>query len=418
MKKAIFLSLIFLISRWFVLENPPFIEGKNGLPSSGYSDVKQDSERYANMWHYGLTPYREHLYEYPPIAIPFVYLPLLVDLAGFGSYYQNYRIEIFLFECVLFLMILKTLDKLWPNQPVRQIVPLIFYILIGMVGKDYWYEGLDLLFIGFFTLGLMVQYLFGSNTLMKRILFWALFSASFGIKYMTAPLALPLFWLKRKQWKKELIAMMLGFLIVWGVPIALYRSSLSVMVFFHTVRPLKYGAFGTWLVWAVNDFTQTEVQTDILPHLPIIGPVAQTIEKVLGILFPLSILLSIGWGTYKIHKTKIASKTEELAICILVSLLYFMAIFLTNKVFSSPFHIWYVPLIVLLPVKSLSKQLTLMLGALWMFILDTTPLVKAPDVKLFSTVPLGRLRDFTRFIPMFFMMHFAASSLIKRGKSL
>lgn len=224
---------------------------------------------------------------------------------------------------------------------------------------------------------------------------------------MTAPLALPLFWMQRKQWKREVLAGTLGFLLVWGVPIALYRSSLSVMVLFHTVRPLKYGAFGTWVVWAINDFTHTETQTNILPHLPIVGPVAQTTEKILGILFPLSILLSIGWGTWQIQRMKRSSPEQDMQVSIMITLLYFMAIFLTNKVFSSPFHIWYIPLIVMMPLISLRDQFLFMLGAGWMFVLDTTTWIRVPTIKVFHTIPLVRIRDLTRFIPMFGFLYYA-----------
>lgn len=408
MKRALYIIMFaFVVSRMYVLMNPPFVEGKNGQPSTGYSDVKQDSERYANMWYYGLTPYRKHMYEYPPIAIPFVSIPLLVDLAGYGHYYQNYRIEIFLFECILFVMMYMALQRIWKQRSWRMFISLLFYCVIGAVGKDYWYEGLDLLLIGFFMMALITQYLWGTDKLWKRIIFWALFSASFGVKYMTAPLALPLFWMQRKRWKQEMLAGILGFMLVWGVPIALYRSSLSVMVLFHTARPLKYGAFGTWVVWAINDFTHTETQTNILPHLPIVGPAAQTTEKILGILFPLSILLSIGWGTWQIQRMKKSSPEHDLRMSIMITLFYFMAIFLSNKVFSSPFHIWYIPLIVMMPLISIKEQLLLMLGAGWMFVLDTTPWIKVPEEKIGNVVPLVRIRDFTRFIPMFLMLNYS-----------
>jgi hypothetical protein len=394
-----------------VLLNPPYVESKDGKPGYGYSDVKQDSERYANMWYYGLTPYRKHMYEYPPIAIPFVYIPLLVDLAHIGHYYQNYRVEIFLFECVLFAMMIKTISKIWQHQLWRQVIALSFYCLIGAIGKDYWYEGLDLLLIGFYVMALMTQYWWGRDKLWKRVVFWALFSASFGVKYMTAPMALPLFWMQRKKWKQEILAGMIGFLLVWGVPIVLYRSSLSVMVLFHTVRPLKYGAFGTWVVWAINDFTHSEVQTNILPHLPIVGPVAAAVEKMLGILFPLSILLSVGWSTFVAHVKTFKSREHELQSIIYMTLVYFMAIFFTNKVFSSPFHIWYVPLITLLPLESIKTQLWLMAGSFWTFLLDTTPWIKMPDVKLGQIVPAVRIRDLTRFIPFVGFLGYATKRL-------
>jgi len=62
-KKNLLIILIFLgffLGRFYVLNNPP----------PYYSDVNHDYQRYANMWHYGLTPYLKHFYEYPPATLP------------------------------------------------------------------------------------------------------------------------------------------------------------------------------------------------------------------------------------------------------------------------------------------------------------------------------------------------------------
>jgi hypothetical protein len=126
--------LVFIASRVWVLQNPP----------ASYSDVKQDYERYANMWRYGLTPYREHLFEYPPAAVPVLSIPLNVDQAGIGFYYLDYRIEIFLFEVVL---LVSARDNSEISYQKRKIIAITFYILAGMVAKDYWYEGLDFIFL-------------------------------------------------------------------------------------------------------------------------------------------------------------------------------------------------------------------------------------------------------------------------------
>lgn len=410
---AFLLVVLFLSSRLYVLFNPPYADSTPTRPGHGYSDVKHDSERYANMWYYGLTPYRKHLYEYPPIAIPFVYTPLLVDQAGVGHYYQNYRTGIFLFELILFVFLMKAVSIIWRKQRHRGWIALLFYCAIGAIGKDFWYDGLDLVFIGFYAMALIVRYLTGTKKLWQKIVFWALFSASFGVKYMTLPLALPLFWMNRKTWKKEVIGGLLGFLLVWGVPLALYRSSLSVMVFYHTSRPFNYGSLGKWVVSAVNDFTHTETQTTILPHLPIVGPVATVTEKIFGILFLVALPAVIFWATWLIHKQKRAmSRDKELRFTVVMTLLFFMAIFLTNKVFSNPFHIWYVPLIVLLPLGTLTEQLWLMAGAGWMTMLDTTPWIRVSSTKFVGPVPYARIRDFTRFIPMSLFARFSIRSLL------
>src|SRR6185369_13200574 len=123
--------LVFVISRIWVLQHPPLY----------YSDVKHDYERYANIWRYSLMPYRQHLFEYPPAAVPLISIPLDIDQAGIGVYYLNYRVEIFLFECVLFGFLLAVISRL-PTKSIVKISAVTFYILAGIVAKDFWYEGL------------------------------------------------------------------------------------------------------------------------------------------------------------------------------------------------------------------------------------------------------------------------------------
>ncbi|MBI5151225.1 MAG: hypothetical protein HZA34_01495 [Candidatus Pacebacteria bacterium] len=392
--KYIVLFIVFLIFRLWVLQHPP----------QYYSDVKQDYERYANQWRYGLTPYRKILFEYPPAVIPLISLPLEIDQRGIGKYYQNYRIEIFIFELLLFSLVLHTVFRL-PCSTKLQWSAILFYILAGVVAKDYWYEGIDLIFFGLFSLSMMWAYLKRQNILLNRVVTWALFWLSVAIKIMTAPLAIPLLMTKKLSLRREILACFLGGVLVWGLPLVLYRSSLSVFVVFHANRPMKYGAFGTYLVEVINDVTKTESRLQQGPDFPMVGPVAKKVTQGMNVIFPWAILGVLLYG-YKKLSRKNMTNIETFTIFLRTSLLYLFALFLTGKTFSSPFHIWYIPLLTLYPFRSFQRQFVIFALAMLMLGLDTTPYLAVPKDVFLGMFPLTRFRDALRFIPMVFCIVF------------
>ncbi|OGV96073.1 hypothetical protein A2W24_00860 [Microgenomates group bacterium RBG_16_45_19] len=409
MKKGevIIIGLLFGLSRIYVLAYPPYypVEVNGRVEYRGYSDVKHDSERYANMWYYGLMPYREHLFEYPPGAIPLMLIPLIVDQAGLGHYYPNYRVQIFILETILFAGIVYTVYHL-PIKRKQQRLALGFYILAGALAKDFWYDGLDLVFIGSLTLAFIWRWSHNYNQGKHRVVFWAFFWLSVAVKMLTGPLLVPYFFLRRHQWRQEIMALSLGAMVIWLIPLVLFRSSLSVFLFFHQYRPLKYEAFGTWIVLAVNDWTQTETQTQIAPHFPMAGPATRVVEQSLLVVFPLSILMVLGWSLYQLRQQSGYEPQDRLTVLhylIKYTLVYMFTIFLTSKIFSRPFHLWYVPLITIYPFKQVKTQLIFMGWALLLLALDTTPYLTVPPLML-GLVPLQRIRDVWRFIPLLMML--------------
>jgi hypothetical protein len=87
-----------------------------------------------------------------------------------------------------------------------------------------------------------------------------------------------------------------------------------------------------------------------------------------------------------------------------------MVLFLTTKVFSSPFHLWYVPLLTMYPYRNLKEQLTMFGLALWMLMLDTSSLFRVPELIVFGRTPLERLRGASRFLPMFLIGWFSVKN--------
>lgn len=432
-KKVLFtlVFIAFCASRLFVLKHPAYTPPPPGdaLFDTGYSDVQHDYERYANMWRYGLTPYFEHLYEYPPATIPILSLPLSLDQAGIGYYYVNYRTQIFIFELILFVFILFTINRV-PTKPLIKGIGLLFYIAAGVLAKDYWYEGLDLLFFGTVSIAIIIRYINKTDKFIIKFIFWILFWLSTSIKFLTAPLAIPLYWIYKKpdlskkksigsllknlfiHNRQETIAAIVAFMIVWGIPLAIFRSSLSVMFVFHMNRPLKYGAFGTYIVETVNDFTHTEVQSDIPPHFPIIGPVSTRVEKIADIAFPVSAIALIIISTVMLQNQAARTREDKYISSLQITLIYILTTFITSKVFSSPFHIWYVPLITLYPFKSRQRQLIFIISAFIMLSLDTTPYIKVSQTPILGPISLDRIRGGFRFLPMLSMLAITISAWV------
>ncbi len=399
-KQLIFYLILFLVSRIVILLNPPPF----------YSDVFHDYRRYANMWYSGLTPYLKHFYEYPPTTIPVLYTPLMVKNIGLGHYYQNYRFQIFLFDLIIFFFIFNTIKKL-KIKPIQKKLSLGFYFLAPMIAKDFFYEGIDWLFISALTLSIIYQ--------SKNFLSWVFFWLSTSIKFLTAPLAAIYLYLNKQNLLKTLQTLVLSFLLVWGLPLAIFRSSLSVMFVFHQNRGIKYASFPGFLVESINYFTQTETRLNKPPDFELQGPISDLANKVVTIIFPLCLLAVLAYGLItilrpnlkKIPKTikKIfllqpfkLNHLDPYVFSLKIALIFIFTVFLSGKIFSQPFHLWYIPLIALFPFKKIKKQLTFIILALILIIVDTTPWIRLPEA-LVIIYPLP-LKFFSylllRYVPM------------------
>src|SRR3989344_4260816 len=119
----------FFLTRIYILFNPP----------ANYSDVFHDYRRYASMWASGITPYFEHLYEYPPATLPLLYVPEMLNRANIGHYYENYRLQIFLLDILISYFIFRQIIGLI-TRPAVKIFALVFYNLASLVAKDFFYE--------------------------------------------------------------------------------------------------------------------------------------------------------------------------------------------------------------------------------------------------------------------------------------
>jgi len=285
------LALIgFLISRIYVFLNPPPF----------YSDVFHDYRRYAGMWAEGHTPYLKHFYEYPPATIPLLYAPQLLMDSGLGHYYSNYRTMTLILDLIIFFAILKVLQKLKTTQNQKNL-SLAFYLIAPMISKDFFYEGIDLVFISSLVIGLFYL-LKTQKSFLNRFWFWFFFWLSTSIKFLSVPLLAVYFYLTNFKLFKELKSFILGFLAVWALPLVIFRSSLAVMFVFHAQRKLKYASFPAFIVETINYWTKSETRVMKPPDFQLQGPVSAVAEKIVEIVFPLSILLVLIYGLFIVLK--------------------------------------------------------------------------------------------------------------------
>lgn len=411
--------LLFIGSRWFIYQNPP----------PYYSDVKADYERYANMWRYGTPPYLKHLYEYPPATIPLLSIPLSLDQAGIGKYYPNYRAEILVIDCLFFAYLCFITARI-PWLKNRRIESLLFYIVLTTLAKDFFYEGIDLAFTACATISFTLMYFMpkekqSTKGIALETLIWIFFWLSVSIKFLTLPLMVPLFLLlHRGKWIQQLGTFFIGFLIIWGIPLAMYRSSLQVMFVFNNSRPIKYASFPAHLIRWANSFTHSEQQRMVAPDFAYEGPLSTKITSINKTVFPFIILATIwSMGLYLYRKMtsdkkidlqtiqqfiltpKDLNNNSKVSVMLWFYVLYIFILFVSAKIFSQPFHIWYMAPIIILPFRKKNVWYLSIGLCVLMILLDMTTLLHIKDnFLLFGNVEIALIRDTFRFIPMFIFL--------------
>lgn len=414
----IFVLVLFFLTRFVIVF----------FPTAEYTDVTHYYERYANFWRYGMTPYFEHLYEYPPASIPILYLPLELDQQGLGKYYLNYRVETFVIETILFLAMWATVKKFWPQFEVKR-KTLLIYIGLTFLSIDWLYEGIDLTFTSFSFFSYLALLWLDIKKFKHKIVIWVLFWLSTAIKFLTLPLIVPLYLVSKTDWKKDLLAVMIGFVLVWGGPLLYFRSSLSVSLVYNAQRPLKYSSFPAYLIRWVDIFTESESQSQREPDFEFVGPVSTKVTQAVKVIYPASILAVLALASYLIWQTQFPKQKVSLTMAQLTQwfqwifqptkltpaerfvqmlrahALYLFVTFFTAKIFSQPFHLWSLPLLVLYPFNQ--KDWPKVIAAMTlMLLIDLTPWLAYPTWVREWLADQGLkadpniFRDALRYLPM------------------
>jgi len=317
-------------------------------------------------------------------------------LAGLGFYYLNYRWQIFIIEAIFYFFILKSLKKIF-SSPWQKYLTIIFYNLSALIVKDFWYEGIDLVFIGSLALSLLF-YLLKKQTFKNKVFFWFFFWLSTAIKFITLPLVIPFLIIKKQKFVQEIKACFSGFLLVWGIPLLIFRSSLSVSLVFHAKRPLHASSFPAFIIYTLNHFTHSEKMV----NLEWFGSLSQKALFWSFVFLGINTVLVLFWS---IRKFLINPKINRYTLMLKSSLIYLIAFILSGKIFSPPFNIWYVLLLTIFPFKNIKQQFLIFSLIIWSLLANTTNLFNnIPHIMIIYPFTLNYLRHLFRFIPLFFLI--------------
>ncbi|PIY80092.1 MAG: hypothetical protein COY80_04680 [Candidatus Pacebacteria bacterium CG_4_10_14_0_8_um_filter_42_14] len=355
---------------------------------------------YAHLWASGVKPYLEQWYEYPPATIPLFYLPHMIDMATLETWWHlnyaiAYRLQMLIIDTSLFALIMTVLIKRKLNNMLL-VTPLIYYILATTKAHDFIYDTMDLSFAAAMTLGVAApELLKGAKA---TFLTWLGYSLAVALKLMNGPLGLVYAIQERKNWKQLLLVGGLAGSLVWAVPLLLYRSSLSVMLVYHQIRGLQADSTGAIIVRIIDKFTHSEKVVELYKNYEMTGILSTEMLKILGIIFPVAIIIFIIYSSYIVYKAK-PNKQQYLRISFTVG--YVILTMIIGKVLSRPFMLWLIPLIAILPFENWKKQMRFLLVSLIAISVQLT-LIPSFEIGIFDS---GLLVGITRSL-LFFLLFY------------
>lgn len=336
---------------------------------------------YAHLWAGGTKPYLQQWYEYPPATIPLFYLPHVIDMATNHHWYHlnyliSYRGSLLLIDIVLFWLMSKVLQKS-KVPPIMYVMSLGYYALVTAKANHFIYDSMDLTF----TFSMFVAAI--APILWKRrgwFVGWLGYFLAVALKYVNAPLGLMYAAFERKNIRKLVIELLITGLLIWGLPLALFRSSLLVSFVYHQQRGLQVESVPATITSTINRFTHTEHFAEVYKNYDIQGPVSIQVKRVFDILFPISLLIFGIWSTFRIFHCK-EKDADKLRLW--VTLGYITLFMLTAKVLSTPFLLWHIPFIVVLPITSLKQKVPMMLASAAVIVASMTSIPDLP-IGIFS----------------------------------
>jgi len=351
---------------------------------------------YAHLWASGVKPYLEQWYEYPPATIPLFYLPHLIDRQTYGTsfhidYRQAYRGIMLLADTALFALVWRSLVR-FGTKPKLLIVALIYYCLITAKANHYLYDTMDWTFAAALALSASpaLWSVSRSHNLLRNWLakaqIWFGYWLAVALKLLNGPLSLPLALLQRRQGKTGWLALVAVGGLVWGLPLLIYRSSLSVMLLFHQLRGLQVDSLTAVIVRIINSFTQTESVIEIYKNYEITGPITTWALSILSLVFPLALIAFTGWTAWQAWQ--LASRKKDHSVFrVSITLGFVLLLMIVSKVLSRPFVLWHIPLIAMLPVVSWRQQLKFLVPSVIAVALTLSPIPDVP-IGIFSSATL------------------------------
>jgi hypothetical protein len=350
----------FILSRWYIFLNPP--------PYVRYF------EEYANIWYYGLPPYLKHWFEYPPATIPFISGPLLLDLSGVGSYRINFRVMTLVVDTLTFLLMMAGMSKLKLSSWTK-LFNVGFYLLLTIKAKDFMYENLDTVFALTMLIPAVVPLLIERG---KTFVQWLFFWLGTGVKLVNAPLGLVYILDEKRTWLQKIVLSGIACALIWAVPVVIFRSSLGVIIEYHKSRTLQVESFPSLVVRGINVFTKSEtIYFSNFKSFDLQGPVSNVMLPVANVTL---VVVMAMFAAYVIRHRHIA---HQPVFMMKATLIFIFSYFLANKVFSTPYHLWYVPFIVIYPYRSWKERAFFFITSGIFLSVATSPI---PSVEVFKGI--------------------------------
>jgi hypothetical protein len=390
--------VLFALTRAYIWLNPP----------PEFTEIIYSYMPYAHLWASGVKPYLEQWYEYPPLTIPLFYLPHIIDRETHGTllhinYLYAYRLLLFLVDTALFAVVWRSLVR-FKVAPRLRWTALIYFCLITAKANHFLYDTMDWTFAAALTLS-AAPTLWGamkSPVILTRQQFvgsflaglqtWLGYWMGVGLKLMNGPLGLPLALLQRQHWRSKWFALLVAGGLVWGVPVLLYRSSLSVMLVFHQIRGLQVDSFAAIIVRVVNSFVHSETIIEVYKNYETSGPLTNQALTILNVVFPLALVAFTGWTAWQAWKLAPRHK-EHAAFRVSLTLGYILLLMIVSKVLSRPFMLWHIPLLAIMPFDNWRQQLRFFVPSILAVAITLSAIPDVPVGPLNTATLVGVLRS-------------------------
>ena len=322
------------------------------------------------------------------------------------DYAQSYRGLMLLIDIGLFALVWRTLTVWRVKLPVM-VGALLYYSLTTLKANHFVYDKIDWAFAAATFLGVVAPIVWRSKS--RWFIGWVGFFIGVALKYINAPLVPVYAVLERKEWRKAAMAAAVAFLLIWGLPLAIYRSSLSVSFVYFRLRGLQVESVPATIVATVNRFTKSEQYVEVFKNYDIIGPVSQKVRRVFDVVFPSTLILWIGYALW----TGWRAKSREINhLRMYLTMGYIFLFMLTSKVLSTPFLLWHIPFLTAYPFKSLREQLKYTIPSFIIIAISMTGVTDRP-IGIFSIhLIIGWLRSLL-FVYLLGMWIFNQKSLQK-----
>lgn len=356
---------IFLLTRLYIWNNPP----------TDFTQIIYVYMPYAHLWAEGYIPYLKQVYEYPPLTIPFFYIPHLIDMATNHQWYHinysdAYKLILTSVDIAIFALIWKTLKKLNTSKTVF-ITSLLYYSLVTAKANHFIYDSFDLIFAVALMLAVVAPLLW-----QRRGTFWGWFGfmAGVAIKYVNAPLGLLMVIQQCHSFKKLVVEGLIATLLIWGIPVAVFRSSMMVTFEYHKQRGIQIESIPATLVRTIDQWTHSERAVEVAKAYDIQGPVSTQVGKIFKIIFPVSLLVYVTSAGFYLWKLKYK---DTFVPMMWITLGYISLFMIVSPVLSTPYLLWHIPFVALLPTKKLSQKLSLVIPS---FIIIAAGMTAIPNV--------------------------------------